>query len=178
MVVEGKRTAVFQLPDGRRVTGPELVTRADWPWRDRRQRPGRRYARLTATSPTYGPVPVILVKAPGETCDDLLGQGTPRTAPCLIRAWKRRSWMAHACRTLKPLWAAEACPVHEADADDGHLVWRWLAGLVRCYTTRRRFTGHVTREAIGLSVKHHWRFLNSKDLELHERSWDLRLAAA
>jgi hypothetical protein len=29
MVVEGKRTTVFPLPDGRRVTGPELVTRAD-----------------------------------------------------------------------------------------------------------------------------------------------------
>jgi hypothetical protein len=52
MVVEGKRTYVFQLPDGRRVTGQELVTRADWPWRDSLQLPGMRYARLTATSPS------------------------------------------------------------------------------------------------------------------------------
>jgi hypothetical protein len=33
-------------------------------------------------------------------------------------------------------------------------------------------------EAIVFSLKHHWRFLNSKDLELHELSWDLRLAAS
>ena len=39
VVVEGKRTDVFQRPDGRRVTGQELLTRADWPWRDRLQLP-------------------------------------------------------------------------------------------------------------------------------------------
>jgi hypothetical protein len=178
MVVEGKRTYVFQLPDGRRVTGQELVTRADWPWRDSLQLPGMQYARLTATSPTYGPVTVIIVKEPGETCYYLLCQVTPRTAPCLIRAWKRRSWIEHAFRTLKHLLAAEACQVHEEDAYYGHLVLRLLAGLVLFYTTRRLFKGHVTMEAIVFSLKHHWRFLNSKDLELHELSWDLRLAAA
>ena len=47
----------------------------------------------------------------------------------------------------------------------GHLVWRLLAGLVLCYTARRLFKGRVTREAIVLSVKHHGRFLTSKDLE-------------
>jgi hypothetical protein len=31
VVVEGKSTYVFQLSDGRRVTGHELLTRADWP---------------------------------------------------------------------------------------------------------------------------------------------------
>jgi hypothetical protein len=178
MVVEGKRTYVFQLPDGRRVTGQELVTRVDWPWRDSLQLPGMRYARLTATSPTYGPVTVIIVKEPGETCYYLLCQVTPRTAPCLIRAWKRRSWIEHSFRPLKHLLAAEACQVHEEDAYYGHLVLRLLAGLVLFYTTRRLFKGHVTMEAIVFSLKHHWRFLNSKDLELHELSWDLRLAAA
>jgi hypothetical protein len=178
MVVEGKRTYVFQLPDGRRVTGQELVTRADWPWRDSLQLPGMRYARLTATSPTYGPVTVIIVKEPGQACYDLLCQVTPRTAPCLIRAWKRRSWIEHSFRTLKHLLAAEACQVHEEDAYYGHLVLRLLAGLVLFYTARRLFKGRVTMEAIVFSLKHHWRFLNSKDLELHELSWDLRLAAA
>ena len=57
MVVEGKRPYVFQLPDGRRVTGQELLTRADWPWRDSLQLPGMRYARLTATSLTSGRSP-------------------------------------------------------------------------------------------------------------------------
>jgi hypothetical protein len=178
MVVEGKRTYVFQLPDGRRVTGQELVTRVDWPWRDSLQLPGMRYARLTATSPTYGPVTVIIVKEPGETCYYLLCQVTPRTAPCLIRAWKRRSWIEHSFRPLKHLLAAEACQVHEEDAYYGHLVLRLLAGLVLFYTARRLFKGRVTMEAIVFSLKHHWRFLNSKDLELHELSWDLRLAAA
>jgi hypothetical protein len=33
-------------------------------------------------------------------------------------------------------------------------------------------------EEIVFSLKHHWRFLHSKDLELRELSWDLRLEAA
>ena len=41
-VVEGKRPDVFRLPDGRRVTGQELLTQVDWPWRDSLQLPGMR----------------------------------------------------------------------------------------------------------------------------------------
>jgi hypothetical protein len=81
MVVEGKRTEVVQLPDGRRVTAQALVTRADWPWRDRLQLLGRRSARLTAISPTYGPVTASIVKEPGEACDDLRCQVTPVQLP-------------------------------------------------------------------------------------------------
>jgi hypothetical protein len=33
-------------------------------------------------------------------------------------------------------------------------------------------------EGIVFSLKHHWRFLSSKDLELHGLSWDLNLEAA
>jgi hypothetical protein len=102
-VVEGKRTYVFRLSTGRRVTGKELLTRADWPWRDRRQLPGLRSARLTATSPTYGTVTVVIVTEPGQECDSRLCQATPLTAPRLIRAWKRRSWIAYDFRTLKHL---------------------------------------------------------------------------
>ena len=65
-VVEGKHTYVFRLSDGRRVTGQELLTRPDWPWRDSLQLPGPQCARLTATSPTYGTVTVVIVKEPGE----------------------------------------------------------------------------------------------------------------
>jgi hypothetical protein len=39
LVVEGKPTYVFQLPDGRRMTGQELRHWADWPWRDGLQLP-------------------------------------------------------------------------------------------------------------------------------------------
>src|SRR6266404_298815 len=165
VVVEGKRTYVFQLSDGRRVTGHELLTRADWPWRDSLQLPGMRYARLTATSLTDGPVTLVIVQEPGEAGYDLLCQATPRTAPCLIRAWKRRRWIEHAFRTLTHLLATEACQVHGEDADDGHLVWRLLAGLVLFSTTPVLFRGRVTMEEIVFSLKHHWRFLTSKDLE-------------
>jgi hypothetical protein len=48
---EGKRTYVCDLPDGRPIKGHDLPQGA-WPWRDREQGPGRRYARLRATRPT------------------------------------------------------------------------------------------------------------------------------
>jgi hypothetical protein len=61
--------------------------------------------------------------------------------------------------------AIEACQVQGDDAYYGHLVWRLLAGLVLLYTARRLFKGRVTMEAIVFSLKHHWRFLTSKELE-------------
>jgi hypothetical protein len=67
MLVEGKRTYIFQLRDEHWVTGRELVSRADWPWRASLQVPRVRYVRLTATSPTYGPVTVVIVDEPGKT---------------------------------------------------------------------------------------------------------------
>ena len=124
------------------------------------------------------PVTVVIVQEPGEACSYLRCQATPLTAPRLIRAWKRRSWIEHYFRTLKHLLATDACQVHGEDAYYGHLVWRLLAGLVLLYTARRLLKGRVTMEEIVFSLKHHWRFLHSKDLELHELSWDLSLEAA
>jgi hypothetical protein len=164
-VVEGKRTDVFRLPDGRRLTGQERLTQVDWPWRASLQLPGMRYARLTATSPTVGSVPLVIVAEPGQQGDSRLCQATPLTAPRLIRAWKRRSWIAHHFRTLKHLWATEACQVQGEDAYYGHLVLRLLAGVVVLYPARRLFKGRVTMEELVFSLKHHWRFLTSKDLE-------------
>jgi hypothetical protein len=66
LLVEGKGSYVFQLPDGRRVKGRDLLTQVDWPWRDSAQRPGVRYVRLTAMNPTYGRVTVVIVDEPGE----------------------------------------------------------------------------------------------------------------
>ena len=91
--------------------------------------------------------------------------GDVLTAPRLIRAWKRRSWIEHSCRTLTHLLATDACQVHGEDAYYGHLVLRLLAGLVLLYTARRLLKGRVTMEEIVFSLKHHWRFLHSKDLE-------------
>jgi hypothetical protein len=165
LVVEGKRRYVFVLPDGRRVKGPELVTQPDWPWRDSLQGPGLRYARFTATSATYGRVTRVLVDQPGEERFSLRCPATTISAPRLIRAWSRRSWIAQTFRTLKHRLAAEACQVRTEDAYDGHLVWRLLAGLVRLYTVRFRLKDRVTMEEIVFSLKHHWRFLTSEPLE-------------
>lgn len=178
MLVEGKSTYVFHLRDGRRVTGEDLRTLADWPWRDSPQVPGIRYARLTATSATYAQITLILVDKPGEERFYLLCQETRITAPRLIRAWSRRSWIEHTFRTLKHLLATEVCQAQTEDAYYGHLVLRLLAGLVLLYTARFCLKGRVSMEEIVFSLKHHWRFLTSEPLELHALSWDLRLEAA
>jgi hypothetical protein len=86
LLVEGKRSDVFHLPDGRRVTGHDVLTRGDWSWHDSPQLPRGRYVRLTATSPTSGAVTVVLVDEPGRDRYDLLCQATPLPAPRLIRA--------------------------------------------------------------------------------------------
>jgi hypothetical protein len=178
LLVEGKRRDVFQLPDGRRVTGQDLRARADWAWRDSPQVPGLRDARLTAMSPTYGAVTVVIVDEPGEERYYLLCQATPLTAPRLIRAWKRRSWIEHTFRTLKHLLATEVCQVPGEDAYYGHLVLRLLAGLILLYTARVLFKGRMTMEEILFTLKHYWRFLDSELLEFHGLSWDLRPGAA
>src|SRR4029434_3751387 len=65
-LVEGKSTYTFALPDGREVKGHDLQQQRDWPWRHSPQLPGVRYARLRATSPTYGAVTIIGVDEHGE----------------------------------------------------------------------------------------------------------------
>ena len=54
------------LADGRQVKGEDLQHQRDWPWRHSPQVPGVRYARLRATSPTYGAVTLIVVDEPGR----------------------------------------------------------------------------------------------------------------
>ena len=49
LLVEGKTTYVFELPDGRQVKGHDLQKPGDWPWRESPQVPGVRYVRLWAT---------------------------------------------------------------------------------------------------------------------------------
>src|SRR2546428_7786760 len=65
LMVEGKSTYVFALADGRQVKGSDLQKPGDWPWRHSPQVSGMRYARLHATSPTYGAVTIIIVHEPG-----------------------------------------------------------------------------------------------------------------
>jgi hypothetical protein len=164
-LVEGKRTHVFHLLDGRRMTGQDLRTWANWPWRESSQVPGVRYARRTATSPTYGRVTLVMVDTPGHERFYLRCRETRISAPRLIRAWGRRSWIEHQFRTLQHLLATAACQVHTAAAYSGHLVLRLLAGMVLLYTARILCKGRVTLEEMRFSLKHHWRFLTSEPLE-------------
>jgi len=171
LLVEGKRTYVFLLADGRKVKGHDLVQRPDWPWHESPWEPQVRYARLTATSPTYGEVTVVIVDQPGQDRYYLFCRATSMSAPWLIRRWRRRTWIEHCFRTLKHLLAAEACQVHSEDAYYGHLVLRLMGGFILFYTSRVICKGRVTMEELVFSLKHYWRFVDSEPLELQGLSW-------
>jgi hypothetical protein len=85
-------------------------------------------------------------------------------APRVLRAWGRRRGMEPTFRTRQHRLATEACQVQTEAADDGPLVWCWLAGLVRFDTARCCWQGRVTRAASVCSLKHHWRVLRSEAL--------------
>src|SRR5262247_1745371 len=87
-LVEGKSTYSFALPDGRQVKGHDLQQDREWPWRSSTQVPGVRYARLRATSPTYGAVTLVIVCEPCVALYYLLCLETDISGPRLIRAWK------------------------------------------------------------------------------------------
>jgi hypothetical protein len=91
--------------------------------------PGLRDARLTATNPRDGLVPVVLVDAPGRDRSDWLCRETTLTAPRPIQAWQRRSWIDPQFRACTHLLAPEVCQVSTEGASCGHLVLRLLAGL-------------------------------------------------
>ncbi len=165
-LVEGKSTYVFELPDGRQVKGGDLQTQRDWPWRHSPQVPGMRYARLRATSPTYGAVTIIVVSEPREEQFYVMCLDTTISAPRLIRAWKRRWWIEYCFRTLKHLLATGACQVHSEEAYYGHLVLRLMGCVVLFYTSRVICKGRLTMEEIIFSLKHYWRFVDCEALEL------------
>jgi hypothetical protein len=170
VLVEGKQSYVFTLADGRKVKGHDLVHQPDWPWRDSPWEPRVRYARLRATSPTYGEVTVVIVDEPGQDRFYLLCLETARSAPQLIRRWRRRSWIEFVFRTLKHLLATESCQVHSEDAYYGHLVLRLMGCFVLFYTSRVICKGALTMEEIIFSLKHYWRFVDSEALELQALS--------
>ena len=154
------------LPDGRQVKGHDLQQHRDWPWRHSPQVPGVRYARLRATSPTYGVVTLIIVAEPREKQFYVMCLDTAISGPRLIRAWKRRHWIEYCFRTLKHLLATGACQVHSEEAYYGHLVLRLMGCLVLFYTSRVICKGRLTMEEIIFSLKHYWRFVDCEALEL------------
>ena len=121
LLVEGKSTYVFALPDGCQVKGSDLQQSGDWPWRYSEQVPGVRYARLRATSPTYGAVTLIVVDELKEEQFYVMCLATAISGPRLIRAWKRRHWIEYCFRTLKHLLATGACQVHS----ENHTTATW-----------------------------------------------------
>ena len=125
-----------------------------------------RYARLRATSPTYGTVTLIVVDAPGEEPFYVMCLDTAISGPRLIRAWKRRSWIEYCFRILKHLLATGACQVHSEEAYYGHLVLRLMGCFVLFYPSRVICKGRLTMEEIIFSLKHYWRFVDSEPLEL------------
>ena len=178
LLVEGKSTYVFTLPDGRQVKGSDLQQASDWPWRYSEQVPGVRYARLRATSSTYGTVTLIVVSEPREEQFYVMCMDTAISGPRLIRAWKRRHWIEHCFRTLKHLLATGACQAHSEDAYYGHLVLRLMGCFVLFYTSRVICKGRLTMEEIIFSLKHYWRFVDSEPLELKALSQGMDEKAA
>jgi hypothetical protein len=165
LLVEGKQSYVFTLADGRQVKGQDFIQGKMWPWRQHPWEPCVRYARLRAISPTYGQVTVVIVDEPDQDRFSLLCLETERSAPQLIRRWRRRTWIELVFRTLKHLLATEACQVQSEDAYYGHLVWRLMASCILCYTSQVICTGQLTMEEMIFRLKHYWRFVDLEPLE-------------
>ena len=168
LLVQGKATYTFYLEDGCKVKRAALIDEArEWPFRQSLHAPACRYARLRATSPTYGEVTVLVVDKPGEKRFYLLCFATPLQATRLLRLWSRRHWIEHVFRTLKHLLATDACQVHREDAYYGHLVLRLMACFVLFYTSRVIFKGQVTMDEMVFNLNHHWSSVNCQELELY-----------
>ncbi len=170
VLVEGKQSYTFTLADGQKVKGHDFIHGEVWRWRQHPWEAGVYYVRLQATSPTYGQVTVVIVDEPGQDRFYLLCLETERSAPQLIRRWRRRSWIEFVFRTLKHLLATEACQVRSEDAYYGHLVLRLIGSFILFYTARVICKGHLTMEEIIFSLKHYWRFVDSEALELQSLS--------
>lgn len=166
LLVQGKSTYVFTLPDGQKVKGRDLVKGDKWPWRQSLEAPGCRYARLRARSATYGEVTLVLVDKPGEDRFYLMALATEIRATRLLQLWSRRALIEQVFRTLKSLLATDACQVRSEDAYYGHLVLRLIASFVLHYTSRVIFKGRVTMEEMIFNLKHHWSSVDCQELEL------------
>ena len=170
VLVEGKQSSVFPWADGQQGKGPALIHGEGWRWRQHPWEAGVRSVRLRATSPTYGQVTVVIVDEPGQDRFSLLCRETERSAPQLIRRWRRRHWIAWVFRTLKQLVATEACQVQSEDAYYGHLVLRLMASFILCYTSRVLCKGQLTMEERIFSLQHYWRFVDLEPLEVQALS--------
>ena len=167
LLVQGKSSYAFTLADGHKVKGAELINGDQWPWRHSLQAPGCRYARLRATSATYGEVTLILVDKDGEDRFYVFCLASEIPARRLLHVWSRRNLIEQVFRVLKHLLATDACQVHSEDAYYGHLVLRLMASFVLYYTSRVLFKGRVTMDEMLFNLKHHCSSVDCQDLELY-----------
>jgi hypothetical protein len=107
----------------------------------------------------------VIVDEPGQERLYRMCRATSVMAPPLIRRWRRRSGIASGVRTRKPLVATAACPVHSAGASYGPLGWRLRACCSVFDPTRVVGTGPMTLEAMVLSLKQYWRFIDANAFE-------------
>jgi hypothetical protein len=133
---------------------------------------------LRAASPTYGAVTILVVSEPREEPFYVMCLDTASSGPRLIRAGKRRHWIADCFRTLKHLLATGAWQVQSAEAVYGHLVLRLMGCLVLFSTSQVICKGRLTMEGILFSLKHYWRFVASEALDLKALSWGVDEKAA
>jgi hypothetical protein len=111
------------------------------------------YARLQATSPTYGAVTIIVVSEPREEQFCVMCLDTAISGPHLIRAWKRRHSIEHCFRTLMHLLATGACQVHSEDAFYGHVVLRLMGCLVLFYASRVICEGRLMMKVLRREMR-------------------------
>jgi hypothetical protein len=167
LLVQGKSSYAFSLPDGRQIKGKDLLHAEALPWRQSLDAPGCRYARLRAHSVTYGEVILIAVDKLGEDRFYLMTIEQQMPSTRLLRLWSRRTLIEQVFRTLKSLLATDACQVRSENAYYGHLVLRLMASFVLHYTSRVLFKGRVTMEEMIFNVKHHWSSVDCEPLELY-----------
>lgn len=167
LLVQGKSTYVFTLADGQKVKGSDLMQDDQWPWRQSLHAPGCRYARLRATSATYGEVTLIVVDKAGEDRFYVFCLASDIPATRLLRVWSRRNLIEQVFRILKHLLATDACQVHSEDAYYGHLVLRLMASFVLYYTSHVLFKGRITMDEMIFDLKHHWSSVDCQELELY-----------
>jgi hypothetical protein len=164
LLVQGKRSSTFTLPDGRKVNGADLVKADNWVWKRSLHAPGCRYVRLRAHRRTYGEVLLVVVDKPSEKPFYLISMSLHIPVTRLIRAWNQRHWIEQMFR-LKHLLATEACQARTEDAYYGHFVLRLIAGFALFYTSRFIFKGHVTMEEMVFTLKHYWMTVDYEPFE-------------
>jgi hypothetical protein len=163
--VQGTRSAPFPRDDGRQVKGADVVTADHWSWQPRRQAPGCRDGRLRARRRTSGQGRLVGVDKPGATPVYRSSMARTLQVTRRMQAWQQRHGSEQMVRLLTHLLATEACQARTEDAYEGHVVLRLMAGFVLCYTRRVICKGHVTREEIVFTLKHHWMTVDYEPFE-------------